>query len=50
MAVCEERLLAIPRAQPRTVALARWGSVALALAGAALCAVRLDLPGFFDNE
>ena len=51
MAVSEENVLHVPHAA--TGSLARrdiWLAVALAVSAAALLAIRLDLPAFFDNE
>ena len=49
MAVYEDGMLAAARSD-RSVALARLAAIALALCAAALFAIRLDAPAFFDNE
>jgi len=46
VAVCEEGVVVLPR----PLVEARRGAVALSLAAAAVLAVRLDVPAFFDNE
>src|SRR5438552_8453433 len=46
VAVCEEGVVVLPR----PLLEARRGAVALSLAAAAVLAVRLDVPAFFDNE
>src|SRR5262245_18041679 len=50
MAVVEGEVLLASRPALRAYVQSRWAAVALALGAAALYAVHLDLPGFFDNE
>src|SRR5437016_5726889 len=50
MAVREDHAFRAAHVGTRALALPAWRAVALALGAAALLAIRLDLPGFFDNE